>query len=118
MSSRNNDDSPNHDLNDDHGGRRDDNGGDDNSSGGHKIFKFDIVNGQVTAVFEMDDGVLEPKSLTDNGRKSYTVEGSNVIRTEIKPLEQKLPAIPTLTAMDCFRGFLNNGKFHRMVEMA
>lgn len=58
---------------------------DDNSSGGHKVFKFDITNGQVTAVFELDDGVLESKSLTDNGRKSYTVDGSDVIRTELKP---------------------------------
>ncbi|WP_193568020.1 hypothetical protein [Nitrosomonas sp. JL21] len=84
--SSSNDDGPNHDLNDDHGGRRnDDRSGDDNSSGGHKIFKFDIANGQVTAVFELDDGVWEAESLTDHGKKSYTVDGSDVIRTEIKP---------------------------------
>lgn len=70
--------------NDDDNGR-DDNGSDDDSSGNHKIFKFEINNGQVKAVFELDDGVFEPKSLDDNGRKSYTVSGNDVIRTEIKP---------------------------------
>lgn len=72
------------DGNDDNGGG-DDSGSDDDSSGNHKVFKFEINSGQVTAVFELDDGVFEPKSLDDNGRKSYTVSGNDVIRTEIKP---------------------------------
>ena len=71
------------DSNDDNG--NDDNGNDDDSSGNHKVFKFEINNGQVTAVFELKNGVLEPKSLDDNGTKSYTVSGNDVIRTEIKP---------------------------------
>lgn len=69
--------------NDDNG--NDDNGNDDDSSGNHKVFKFEINNGQVTAVFELKNGVLEPKSLNDNGTKSYTVSGNDIIRTEIKP---------------------------------
>lgn len=86
MSSRNNDDGIFHDINDDHGGHRnDDNGGDDNSSGNHKAFKFEILNNQVTAVYELKNGELDRKSLDDNGRKSYTVDGTDVIRTEIKP---------------------------------
>ena len=76
--------SGNDDGNDDNGGG-DDNGSDDDSSGNHKVFKFEINSGQVTAAFELDDGVFEPKSLDDNGRKSYTVSGNDVIRTEIKP---------------------------------
>ncbi len=85
--SLNNNNSSNHlNRNADHGGHRhDDLSDDDNSSGHHKIFKFTIENGQVTAVFELKDGVLEPKSLDDNGRKSYSVDGVDVIRTEIKP---------------------------------
>ncbi len=89
---RGSDDGVNHDINDDHGGRRnDDRSSDDNSSGGinvsgnHKAFKFEIVNGQVTAVYEVKEGELKSKSLTDGGRKSYTVDGNDVIRTEIKP---------------------------------
>lgn len=61
----------------------DDNGNDD-SSGNHKVFKFEINNSQVTAVFELKDGVFEPKSLDDNGTKSYVVSGNDVVRTEIK----------------------------------
>lgn len=89
---RGSDDGINHDVNDDHGGRRDDNSSSDdnssgsvNGSGNHKAFKFEIANGQVVAVYELKDGELKPKSLTDNGRKSYTVDGNDVIRTEIKP---------------------------------
>ena len=71
---------------DDHGGRRnDDFGGDDNFSGNHKAFKFEIANNQVTAVYELKDGVLKPKSLDDHGTKSYTVDGNDVVRKEIKP---------------------------------
>ncbi len=90
MSSR--DDGIFHDINDDNGGRRgterssdDHSRRDDSSSGNHKQFKFEIADGQVTAVFELKDGELKSKSLTDNGRKSYTVDGNDVIRTELKP---------------------------------
>jgi hypothetical protein len=62
-----------------------DDNGDDDSSGNHKVFKFEINNNQVVAVFELKNGVFEPKSLDDNGTKSYTVSGNDVIRTEIKP---------------------------------
>lgn len=94
---RGSDDGIFHDINDDHGGRRssdssndDRSRGDDSSSGNHKSFKFEIVNGQVTAVFELKDGELKSKSLTDNGRKSYTVDGNDVIRTEIKPFGSEI----------------------------
>jgi len=59
---------------------------DDDSSGyDHKAFKFTIVEGKVIAAFELDDGVWESKSIDDDGSETYTVEGSEVIRTEVKP---------------------------------
>jgi len=63
----------------------DDSNDDSISSGGHKAFKFTIVNNQVTAVFELKDGVLEPKSIDDDGSETYAVQGTEVIRTEVKP---------------------------------
>lgn len=62
------------------------NGGDDfSSSGNHKAFKFDIENGLVTAVFELKDGVLERERIDDDGSETFTVDGNDVVRTEIKP---------------------------------
>lgn len=59
---------------------------DDDSSGhDHKAFKFTIVDGKVTEVFEQDDGIWESKSIDDDGSETYTVEGSEVVRTEVKP---------------------------------
>jgi len=59
---------------------------DSSSSDSHKSFKFDIVSGKVTAVFELDDdGVWKSKSIDDDGSETYTVEGSGVVRTEVKP---------------------------------
>lgn len=60
---------------------------DDSSSGhSHKVFKFDIVDGKVTAVFELEDGVLKPKSIDDDGTETYVVEANgDVVRTEVKP---------------------------------
>lgn len=60
---------------------------DDSSSGhSHKVFKFDIVDGKVTAVFELKDGVLKPKSIDDDGTETYVVEANgDVVRTEVKP---------------------------------
>lgn len=57
---------------------------DDNSSGrdNHKAFVFDIENGQVTAVSELKDGVLKSKSIDSDD--IYTLDGSDVIHTEIK----------------------------------
>ena len=57
--------------------------------GEHKAFKFTIVNGQVTEVFEIKDGIPEPKSI-DDGNETYTVvgtpvDGIEVVRTEVKP---------------------------------
>lgn len=63
----------------------DDLGNDDHSGLEHKAFKFDIVNGEVTAVFELDNGVWEPKSIDDGGSETYTVDGTDVVRTEVKP---------------------------------
>lgn len=58
---------------------------DSSSTDNHKSFKFDIVSGKVTAAFELDDGVWEPKSIDDDSSETYTVEGSEVVRTEVKP---------------------------------
>lgn len=60
--------------------------GHDDSSGSdsHKSFKFDIVGGKVTAVSELKDGVWQSKSIDDSG-ETYTVEGSEVVHTEVKP---------------------------------
>lgn len=49
-------------------------------------YKFDIVNGQVTATYELDDGVWELEPLDDDGGESYAVEANgDVVRTEIEP---------------------------------
>ncbi len=66
---------------------QDDSGNDvnDDSSGGGgggKAFKFTIVDGKVTEVFEVKDGVAEPKPIDDDGSESYTVENGVVVRTE------------------------------------
>lgn len=93
---RDDDDNRNdHDLNDDHGQHHNsnDDGGHSNDDGSHgdsnsgnnKAFKFEIANGQVTEVYELKDGTLKAKSLDDHGRKTYAVDGNDVIRTEIKP---------------------------------
>jgi len=58
---------------------------DDSSTHEHKAFKFTIVDGKVTEVFEQKDGALKPKSINDDGSETYTVDGSQVVRTEIKP---------------------------------
>lgn len=65
----------------------DDEDDDDGHGSGHehKSFKFDITDGVVTAVYELDDGVWEPKSIDDDDSETYTVEGNEVVRTEIKP---------------------------------
>jgi len=60
----------------------DDSDGDDSPHDDHKAYKFDIVNGEVVAVFEYDDGVFEPESIDDDGSEIYTVEGTEVVRTE------------------------------------
>lgn len=70
------------DFNDDND---DDDHEDDQSGHDHKAFMFDIENGEVTAVFELDDGVWKPKSIDDDGSETYTVDGADVIRTEVKP---------------------------------
>lgn len=53
------------------------------SGGGGKAFKFTIVDGNVTQVFEVKDGVDEPKPIDDDGSESYTVESGEVVRKEI-----------------------------------
>ena len=69
-SSTDEDDEDHHDLGHDHG---------------HKSFKFDIADGAVIAVYELDDGVWELKPIDHDGSETYTVEGDTVIRTETKP---------------------------------
>ena len=64
----------------------DDDADDDHKSGHeHKSFQFTITDGVVTAVYEWDDGEWEQKSIDDDGSETYTVEGSEVVRTETKP---------------------------------
>ncbi|MCB1986374.1 MAG: hypothetical protein H6936_03470 [Burkholderiales bacterium] len=60
------------------------NGDDDSSgsSGGRKSFEFEIINGEVVSVFEVKDGQLKPDPIESN--EVYTVEGNDVIRTEIE----------------------------------
>ncbi len=58
---------------------------DSTSIGDHKQFKFTIVNGAVTEVFEMKNGQLKQKSIGDSD-ESYEVNGSEVERIEIKLL--------------------------------
>lgn len=58
---------------------------DDHSGHDHKAYKFDIANGEVTAAYEFDDGVWESESIDDDGSETYTVDGADVIRTEVKP---------------------------------
>ena len=73
-------------------GNDDNNQGDSGHSpdgGEHKAFRFTILNGEVTEVFEIKDGVPEPKSI-DDGNETYTVvgtpvDGIEVVRTEVKP---------------------------------
>lgn len=60
----------------------DDNMNDDSLHDDHKAYKFDIVDGEVIAVFEYDDGVFEPESIDDDGSETYAVEGAEVVRTE------------------------------------
>ena len=62
----------------------DDSGDDDSSGGGHKAYKFDIANGEVVAVFELDDGVFEPEPIDDDGSEIYTIEGTEVVRTDLE----------------------------------
>lgn len=67
---------------------QDDSGNDVNddtpgSGGGNKSFKFTIVDGKVTEVFEVKDGVEEPKPIDDDGSETYTVESGEVVRTDI-----------------------------------
>ena len=67
------------DENDDHSD--DDHGSDDE----HKSFQFTITDDVVTAVYEWDDGEWKQQSIDDDGSETYTVEGSEVVRTETKP---------------------------------
>ncbi len=54
-------------------------------SGEHKAFQFTIVDDQVTEVFEIKDGVSEPKPIDDDD-ETYTVESDGVVvRTEVEP---------------------------------
>lgn len=80
------DDSGDDDDDDDSEDDSDDDSDDDHGSGHeHKSFQFVITDGEVTAVYELDDGEWEQKSIDDDGSETYTVEGSEVVRTETKP---------------------------------
>lgn len=73
--------------NTDDNGDNSDNDDDDVShtpeSGEHKAFQFTIADGQVTEVFEIKDGVPEPKPIDDDGGETFKVDGDGVVtRTE------------------------------------
>ncbi|MGH1462707.1 MAG: DUF4214 domain-containing protein [Neptuniibacter sp.] len=66
----------------------DDSSSDDSSDGivtalSDDLMRFDIVNGEVTAVYEYDedDGVWELESMDDN--KTYIISGSDITETEV-----------------------------------
>lgn len=70
-----------------HDDLNDDVNDDSPGEGSHKAFQFTIVGGEVTEVFEIKDGVREPKSIDDDGSETYTVSSDGVVtRTEVKPL--------------------------------
>jgi len=50
----------------------------------NKVYRFDIANNQVVGVFKFDDGRWKDKTFDDDGNKTYTVDGNDVIRTETK----------------------------------
>lgn len=57
-----------------------DDGNDDDHTpeeGEHKAFQFTIVDGQVTEVFEIENGVPEPESIDEN--ETYTVDSEGVV---------------------------------------
>jgi hypothetical protein len=60
----------------------DNNSGGSGSGDGRKAFSFEITNGEITAVFEEDDGVLKPDPIESG--ETYTLDGSDVIRTEVE----------------------------------
>ena len=88
---------------------------DDSSSGsGHKTFKFDIVDGKVTAVYELKDGVLKPKSIDDDGTETYVVEANgDVVRTEVN-FGTGLRVMRMRMAISYMCVFPNSGRYHRM----
>lgn len=78
------------DDDDDEDDEDDDDHHDSGHGHGHKSFKFDIADGAVIAVYELDDGVWELKPIDDDGSETYTVEGDAVIRTETKPFGSEI----------------------------
>ena len=53
--------------------------------GEHKAFQFTIVDGQVTEVFEIENGVPEPESIDED--ETYTVDSDGVVtRAEEEPI--------------------------------
>lgn len=69
-----------------HDDSNDDVNHDSPGDGSRKAFQFTIVDGKVTQVFEIKDGVPEPKSIDDDGGERYEVDSNGVVtRTEPKP---------------------------------
>ena len=68
------------------GSSSDDQSDDNSSSGGgsssDKGYQFTIVNGTVTAVFEVEDGTSRAKSIDSN--ETWAVVGDQVVKTEVE----------------------------------
>ncbi len=74
--------------------------------GEHKAFQFTIEGDQITQVFEIKDGVPEPKSIDDNS-ETYTVDGTEVVYTEIETLGIEVTRYADIDG---------DGNYHRISE--
>ncbi|SFE69788.1 hypothetical protein [Nitrosomonas sp. Nm166] len=75
-------------------------------SGEHKTFQFTISDDQITEVFEIKDGVPEPKSVDDNS-ETYAVDGTEVVHTEIETLGIEVTRYADIDG---------DGSYHRISE--
>lgn len=95
--SGNSDDNGNDDSNDDHPG-----------DGDRKGYEFTIEGGEVTAVFEIKNGVKEPKPIDDDDTETYEVNADGeIIRTDIEDLG---------TEITTYADINGDGIYHRIAE--
>lgn len=90
-------------------GNSDDNGNDDHpGDGDRKGYEFTIVDNVVTAVFEIKNGVKEPKPIDDDDTETYEInENGEVIRTDIEELG---------TEITTYADINGDGIYHRIAE--
>lgn len=92
---------------DDDGGDGEDDNGHTPEDGEHKAFQFTIEGDQVTEVFEIKDGVPELQPIDDDGDETFTVEGTEVVRTEIESFG---------TEITHYADIDGDGNYHRISE--